>query len=67
MFYQCTGGGGGSSIDFPYVKNLGKFTGFWYEYGCIQRDKTDSIASILMNVSTLVVTILLKHKINEVL
>ena len=56
----------GVKYQFPKVVTLRKLPGFC-GYGCIKRDKTDRTASILMKYSTLVVKILLKHKIIEVL
>ena len=53
----------GVKYRFSKSYNFRKFTGFSCGYGCIKRDKTDSIASILMKFYTLVVKILLKHKI----
>ena len=47
--------------------NFRKITGFGCGYGCIKCNKTDDISSILIKLSTLVVKILLKHKISKVL
>ena len=47
--------------------NFRRFTGFWCGYCCIKHDKTARIASILIKFQTLVVNILIKHRINEVL
>ena len=47
--------------------NFRKFAGFWCGYCCIKHDKTASIVSILIKFNTIVVKILIKHKINEVL
>ena len=52
----CTGGGGGKVSIFK-SHNLRKFTGFLCGYGRIKRDKTYSIASILMKFYTLIVNI----------
>ena len=57
----------GVKYRFSKSHNFRKFTGFWCGYGCINRDKTNIIAAILMQFSTLVVKILLKHNINKVL
>ena len=56
-------------VEYRFFKshNFRKFTGFSCGYSCIKRNKTDSIASILMKFKILVVKILLKHKINEIL
>ena len=57
----------GVKYRFSKSHNFRKFTGFWCGFGCIKRDKTNIIAAILMQFSTLVVKILLKHTINKVL
>ena len=57
----------GVKYRFSKSHNFRKFAGFWCRYGCIKRVKTNIIAAILMQFSTLVVKILLKHKINKVL
>ena len=57
----------GGKVSIFKSRNFRKFTGFLCEYGWIKRDKTDSIASILMQFESLVVKIMLKHKINEIL
>ena len=51
----CTGG----KVSI-FQKSQRFFNGFWCEYGCIKRDKTDNIVS-------LVVKIVLKHKNKEIL
>ena len=55
----------GVKYRFSLSHNFRNFTGFLYGYGCIKRDKTDRIASIMMKFLTLVVKILLEHKIDE--
>ena len=57
----------GVKFRFPQSHNFRQFTDFLCGYGCIKCDKTDSISSIPMKLQTLVVKILLKHKINKVL
>ena len=47
--------------------NFRKFAGFWCGYCCIKYDKTASFESIRIKFHTIVVKILIKHKINEVL
>ena len=43
----CTGGGK-VSIFSNFSHNFRKIIGFWCGYACIKRDKTGSIASILI-------------------
>ena len=62
MFYEE-----GVRYRFSKSHNFRKFTAFSCGYVCIKRDKTDTIASILMHFYKLVVGILLKHKIDKVL
>ena len=57
----------GVEYRFSTSHNFRKFTGFWWGFGCVKRDKIKSLASILMKFSTLVVKISLKQKINKIL
>ena len=47
--------------------NFRKIDGFWCGYCCIKHDKTANIVSIRIKFHTIVVKILIKHKIYEVL
>ena len=51
----------GVKFRFSQSHNFRQFTDFLCGYGCIKRDKTDSISSIPMKLQTQVVKILLKH------
>ena len=62
MFYVHWG-----KVSILQKSQLSKIYQFLCGYGCIKRNKTDNIVFILMKFYTLVVKILLKHKINKVL